>query len=86
MKSLSELIEANNYYQSENDIYCSNEMMLYYWATNRYSFRECTSAMKVVSIFGLGISYPFKSGFDINDREYAWNIAIKGFLSKPFLV
>ena len=42
MKSLSELIEVNNYYTSENDIYCSDEMLLYYWATNRYSFRECT--------------------------------------------
>ncbi len=83
MKSLSELIEENNYYPSENEIYCSNEMMLYFWATNRYSFRECTSVMKVVSIFGPGISYPFKSGFKINDREYAWDIAIKGFLSKP---
>jgi len=83
MKSLSELIEENNYYPIENEIYCSNEIMLYFWATNRYSFRECTSVMKVVSIFGPGISYPFKSGFKINDREYAWNIAIKGFLSKP---
>ena len=84
MKSLSELIEENNYYPSENEIYCSNEMMLYFWATNRYSFRECTSVMKFVSIFGPGISYPFKSGFNINDREYAWDIAIKGFLSNPF--
>ncbi|MAR57678.1 MAG: hypothetical protein CMP44_01505, partial [Rickettsiales bacterium] len=83
MKSLSELIEKNNYYPSENEIYCSNEMMLYFWVTNRYSFRECTSGMKFVSIFGPGISYPFKSGFNINDREYAWDIAIKGFLSKP---
>ena len=83
MKSLSNLIEENNYYPSENEIYCSNEMMLYFWATNRYSFRECTSVMKFVSIFGPGISYPFKSGFNINDREYAWEIAIKGFLSKP---
>ena len=83
MKSLSELIEENNYYPSENEIYCSNEMMLYFWVTNRYSFRECTSVMKVISIFGPGISYPFKSGFNINDREYAWDIAIKGFLSKP---
>ena len=83
MKSLSELIEENNYYPIENEIYCSKEIMLYFWATNRYSFRECTSVMKVVSIFGPGISYPFKSGFKINDREYAWNIAIKGFLSKP---
>lgn len=83
MKSLSELIEENNYYTSENEIYCSNEMMLYFWVTNRYSFRECTSVMKVISIFGPGISYPFKSGFNINDREYAWDIAIKGFLSKP---
>ena len=41
--------------------------------------------MKFVSIFGPGISYPFKSGFNINDREYAWEIAIKGFLSKPLL-
>ena len=85
MKSLSELIEENNYYPDENEIYCSNEMMLYFWATNRYSFRECTSGMKVISIFGSGISYPFKSGFNINDREYAWDIAIKGFLSKPLL-
>ena len=85
MKSLSNLIEENNYYPSENEIYCSNEMMLYFWATNRYSFRECTSVMKFVSIFGPGISYPFKSGFNINDREYAWEIAIKGFLSKPLL-
>ena len=85
MKSLSNLIEENNYYPSENEIYCSNEMMLYFWATNRYSFRECTSVMKFVSIFGPGISYPFKSGFNINDREYAWDIAIKGFLSKPLL-
>ncbi len=84
MKSLSELIEKNNYYPSENEIYCSNEMMLYYWATNRYSFRECTTVIKIVSIFGSGISYPFKSGFNINDREYAWNIAVKGFFSKPF--
>ena len=84
MKSLSELIEVNNYYTSENDIYCSDEMLLYYWATNRYSFRECTQVMKIVSIFGPGFSYPFKSGFNINDREYAWNIALKGFLSKPF--
>ena len=83
MKSLSELIEENNYYTSENEIYCSNEMMLYFWVTNRYTFRECTSVMKVISIFGPGISYPFKSGFNINDREYAWDIAIKGFLSKP---
>ena len=83
MKSLSELIEENNYYPSENEIYCSNEMMLYFWVTNRYTFRECTSVMKVISIFGPGISYPFKSGFNINDREYAWDIAIKGFLSKP---
>ena len=83
MKSLSDLIEENNYYPSESEIYCSNEMMLYFWATNRYSFRECTSVMKFVSIFGPGISYPFKSGFNINDREYAWEIAIKGFLSKP---
>ena len=83
MKSLSELIEENNYYPDEKEIYCSNEMMLYFWATNRYSFRECTSGMKVISIFGPGISYPFKSGFNINDREYAWDIAIKGFLSKP---
>ena len=85
MKNLSELIEENNYYPSENEIYCSDEMMLYFWATNRYSFRECTSVMKFISIFGPGISYPFKSGFNINDREYAWDIAIKGFLSKPLL-
>ena len=85
MKNLSELIEENNYYPSENEIYCSDEMMLYFWATNRYSFRECTSTMKFISIFGPGISYPFKSGFNINDREYAWDIAIKGFLSKPLL-
>ncbi len=85
MKNLSELIEENNYYTTENEIYCSSEMMLYFWATNRYSFRECTSVMKFISIFGPGISYPFKSGFNINDREYAWDIAIKGFLSKPLL-
>ncbi|MEC8048870.1 MAG: FKBP-type peptidyl-prolyl cis-trans isomerase [Chloroflexota bacterium] len=85
MKNLSQLIEENNYYPSENEIYCSDEMMLYFWATNRYSFRECTSVMKFISIFGPGISYPFKSGFNINDREYAWDIAIKGFLSKPLL-
>ncbi len=83
MKSLSKLIEENNYFPSEYDIYCSDEMMLYYWATNRYSFRECTSVIKAVSIFGSGISYPFKSGFNINDREYAWNIAVKGFLYNP---
>ena len=56
MKNLSELIEENNYYPSENEIYCSDEMMLYFWATNRYSFRECTSVMKFISIFGPGIS------------------------------
>ncbi len=85
MKSLSELIEENNYYPSENEIYCSNEMMLYFWATNRYSFRECTSVMKVVSIFGTGISYPFKSGINIGERQYAWSIALKGFASNPLL-
>tara|TARA_B100000073_G_scaffold98390_1_gene78216 strand:+ start:846 stop:3650 length:2805 start_codon:yes stop_codon:yes gene_type:complete len=85
MKSLSELLTDNNNYPADNTVYCSEEMMLYFWATNRYSFRECTSVMKILSIFGPGFSYPFKSGFNINQREYAWKIAFKGFLSAPIL-
>ena len=85
MKSLSKYIEENNLYSPSlnNDIYCSNEMMLYFWATNRYSFRECTPVMKFISTFGTGLAYPFKSGFNIGEREYAWTIALKGFASNP---
>ena len=85
MKSLSEYIEENNLYPPSlnNEIYCSDEMMLYFWSTNRYSFKECTPIMKFISTFGTGVAYPFKSGFNIGEREYAWTIALKGFTSNP---
>jgi len=57
--------------------------MLYFWATNRYSFKECTSIMRFISFFGTGFAYPFKSGFNIGERQYAWTIALKGFASNP---
>ena len=85
MKSLSEYIEENNLYYSSanNEIYCSDEIILYFWATNRSSFRECTQMMRIISKFGTGFSYPFKSGFNIGERQYAWTIALKGFTSNP---
>ena len=85
MKSLSEYIEENNLYYSStnNEIYCSDEIILYFWATNRSSFRECTQMMRIISKFGTGFSYPFKSGFNIGERQYAWTIALKGFASNP---
>tara|TARA_B100001113_G_scaffold353275_1_gene356977 strand:- start:234 stop:3041 length:2808 start_codon:yes stop_codon:yes gene_type:complete len=84
MKGLSDYIEENNIYpQKDNELYCSDEMMLYFWITNRYSFKECTPVMKLISIFGTGFSYPFKSGLNIGERQYAWTIALKGFASNP---
>ena len=84
MKSLSDYIEENNIYPlKNNELYCSDEMMLYFWVTNRYSFKECTPVMKLISIFGTGFSYPFKSGLNIGERQYAWTIALKGFASNP---
>ncbi|MAJ90290.1 MAG: hypothetical protein CMD08_03345 [Flavobacteriales bacterium] len=87
MKSLSEYIKENNIYSTplSNEIYCSDEIILYFWATDRYSFRECTQMMKIISKFGSGFSYPFKSGFNIGNRQYAWTIALKGFASNPIL-
>ena len=84
MKGLSDYIEENNIYpQKDNELYCSDEMMLYFWITNRYSFKECTPVMKLISVFGTGFSYPFKSGLNIGERQYAWTIALKGFASNP---
>ena len=87
MKSLSDYIEKNNLYSTSlnNEIYCSDEIILYFWITNRYSFKECTPIMKTISIFGTGFTYPFKSGFNIGERQYAWTIALKGFISNPLL-
>ncbi len=87
MKSLSTYMEENNLYSKSvnNEIYCSDEIILYFWVTNRYSFKECTPIMKIISTFGTGFAYPFKSGFNIGDREYAWTIALKGFVSSPLL-
>jgi len=62
---------------------CSDEILTYYWVTEKDSFRECTSIMKFISNFGSGISYPFRSGFDIGDRGFAWSIALKGFSENP---
>ena len=39
--------------------------------------------MKFISNFGSGVSYPFRSGFDIGQRGYAWKIALKGFYEDP---
>ena len=39
--------------------------------------------MRVISFFGTGFAYPFKSGFNIGERQYAWTIALKGFASNP---
>ena len=85
MKNLSKYIEKNNLYPSflGDEIYCSDEIMLYFWVTDRYSFKECTPIMKLISMFGTGFSYPFKSGFNIGERQYAWTIALKGFASNP---
>jgi len=87
MKSLSDYIEDNNLYTSSlnEEIYCSDEIMLYFYAVDRYSFKECTSIMRIISIFGSGFSYPFKSGINIGERQYAWSIALKGFASNPLL-
>ena len=85
MKNLSEYIEKNNLYPSflGDEIYCSDEIMLYFWVTDRYSFKECAPIMKLISTFGTGFSYPFKSGFNIGERQYAWTIALKGFALNP---
>lgn len=84
MKSLSDYVEDNKIYLSlDEDVYCSDEIMFYFWVTNRYEFRDCTPLIKFISKFGTGISYPFKSGFNIGEREYAWEIALKGFISNP---
>ena len=62
---------------------CSDQLLTYFWLTERDSFRECTSTMKFISLFGSGISYPFRSGFDIGERGFAWSAAWKGFLDNP---
>ena len=84
MKSLSDYVEENKIYLSfDEEVYCSDEIMFYFWVTNRYEFRDCTPLIKFISKFGTGISYPFKSGFNIGEREYAWEIALKGFIANP---
>ena len=64
---------------------CSDEILTYYWVIKRGSFRECTSAMKFISNFGSGISYPFRSGFDVGERGFSWGTALKGFSEYPIL-
>ena len=62
---------------------CSDEILTYLWVIERDPFRDCTSTMKFISNFGSGVSYPFRSGFDIGQRGYAWKIALKGFYEDP---
>ena len=62
---------------------CSDEILTYFWVIERDPFRDCTSTMKFISNFGSGVSYPFRSGFDIGQRGYAWKIALKGFYEDP---
>jgi len=62
---------------------CSDEILTYLWLSGRDSFRECTSTMKFISNFGSGISYPFRSGFDIGERGLSWSTALKGFSEYP---
>tara|TARA_B100001996_G_scaffold383001_1_gene376765 strand:+ start:4288 stop:7080 length:2793 start_codon:yes stop_codon:yes gene_type:complete len=83
---LQYMVDTGEISKSEmKSMICSDEILAYYWIRARESFRECTSTMRFISNFGSGISYPFRSGFNIGERGFAWKSALRGFSENPIL-
>ena len=85
-------LEADNF---TSDSTCSDEVLVSGWLVQfNYAFeiergwvipefKTCTSIMKLVRPLGTGFTYSLRTGFSFGLRNWAWEIALKGFADNP---